>query len=476
MADGGASMRWVRAGQSVAIGGVVGYGLQATIPACRDLAGDSFETWSYPALFAIAAALCLGRAATVRAERAAWAVLAAGLLTTAAGDVWWNLAIGDAQPPSFTAADALWFAFYPASLAGLALLARARVRGATACLALDGLIGALGLAAIGAAVAFGAVLSERALYPSDFLVDAIDFLCDLALLGAAVAVVALTGWRPGRAIGLVAGALVLSAVVDGFSLWQGATGADVQSTGVETLLPAAAVMIAFAAWQPRSQPIEARTEGWRSVAPPAAFACAALALLAISVVAPLNALALATSVATLAVAIARMALALSQQMRLLATSRGEALTDALTGLANRRRLMRDLDERAALASDEAPAALLLFDLDGFKQYNDWHGHPAGDALLCRLGLRLAAAVAGAGRAYRLGGDEYCVLVEGGELDAQRVRGASLEALAEASDGFELASSCGLVTMPADAGSAVAVLRLADERLYAQKARRRRVSA
>ena len=59
--------------------------------------------------------------------------------------------------------------------------------------------------------------------------------------------------------------------------------------------------------------------------------------------------------------------------------------------------------------DPAPHVLLLFDLDGFKNYNDSYGHPAGDALLTRLGSALAAATAADGSAYRVGGDEFCVL-------------------------------------------------------------------
>ena len=55
--------------------------------------------------------------------------------------------------------------------------------------------------------------------------------------------------------------------------------------------------------------------------------------------------------------------------------------------------------------------LALFDLDGFKHYNDTFGHPAGDALLERLGGNLARLVAGRGRAYRMGGDEFCALFE-----------------------------------------------------------------
>src|SRR3954453_16246851 len=409
-------MRIVRIAQAAAVGGVVGYGLQATIPFCRSLAGDSFETWSYPALFVIAAALCFARG------RAAWIGFGVALLATGAGDVYWNLAIGDAVPPAFTPADALWIAFYPACLVGLALLARARVREMRAGLALDGLIGALCLTAVGAALVFGGILSEKALYPDDFLIDGVMFFGDLVLLGATVAVLAVTSWRPGRALAMVAVALLMSAVVDGFSIWQGAIGSEVKLTGIETLLPAAAVLISFAAWQAVPRSAAAAAEGWRVVALPAVFGVVALALLVVDLVHPLNSLALTLAVATLAAVIVRMGLALRQHMILLDASRIDALTDSLTGLANRRRLSAALEQTAAEATDESPYALMMFDLDGFKQYNDWHGHPAGDALLRRLGQRLGASVQ-PGRAYRMGGDEFCVIAAGDELNARRVRAA-----------------------------------------------------
>jgi diguanylate cyclase (GGDEF)-like protein len=465
--------RAARVAQAVAVAGVIAYAVQGSIPVGKREVGDFFEIWGYPLLFALPAALCLARAVALRAERAAWALLGIGLLAWAAGEVYWNVAIGDAAPPPFTPADALWLAFYPCCLAGMALLVRARVRRLHGGLALDGLIGALGLAAVGAALVFGAVLESRSLYPEDFPTDVATFFGDLVLLGATIAVLALTGWRPGRALALVGTGLALSAVVDGFFLWQGITGFPLETTAVAALWPAAAVLVGVAAWQPPAAVIVAHVEGWRSVALPSAFAVAALGLVALNVAAPINALALGLAVATLAAVIARMALTVAQHVRLLAASRHEALTDALTGLGNRRKLMVELDAEVALATPAEPRGLLLFDLDGFKQFNDWHGHPAGDALLRRLGGRLAQTVDGYGRAYRLGGDEFCVILRGSELDTRRVRSACLGALADSTDGFEVASSCGLVMFPDDGTTAAGVLQVADERLYAQKARRRR---
>ena len=71
-------------------------------------------------------------------------------------------------------------------------------------------------------------------------------------------------------------------------------------------------------------------------------------------------------------------------------SRIEALTDALTGLGNRRALMDDLARSPRGSPPPRPRALVLFDLDGFKRYNDTFGHPAGDVLLARLGGSLGA--------------------------------------------------------------------------------------
>ena len=96
---------------------------------------------------------------------------------------------------------------------------------------------------------------------------------------------------------------------------------------------------------------------------------------------------------------------------MLRASREEAHTDPLTGLGNRRALTRDLARRGGGAPRaEAPLVLVLFDLDGFKHYNDTFGHPAGDALLVRLGVSLRRCLGADGRAFRMGGDEFCALI------------------------------------------------------------------
>jgi len=163
--------------------------------------------------------------------------------------------------------------------------------------------------------------------------------------------------------------------------------------------------------------------------------------------------------------------AVSENERLLAASRQEAGTDALTGLSNRRALMRDLNA-AVTGSDPSQAWMLaLFDLDGFKHYNDTFGHPAGDALLVRVSERLRAAVAGHGTAYRMGGDEFCVLAQTDGAHVEELAQRAADGLSERGEAFAISSSYGIARIPVDATSAEAALQTADTRMYKRKAGR-----
>ena len=155
---------------------------------------------------------------------------------------------------------------------------------------------------------------------------------------------------------------------------------------------------------------------------------------------------------------------------LLAASRAEARTDALTGLGNRRRLTEDLTR--AIEHDDQQFLFALFDLDGFKAYNDSYGHPAGDALLQKMATNLAAVVSSEGTTYRLGGDEFCILVPVEATGGEPIAAASA-ALSEQGTGFAVRSSWGAVFVPDEVDDAVEALSLADRRMYVQKSRRPR---
>jgi diguanylate cyclase (GGDEF)-like protein len=168
---------------------------------------------------------------------------------------------------------------------------------------------------------------------------------------------------------------------------------------------------------------------------------------------------------------------LAENAKLLSTSRSEALTDVLTGLGNRRALMARLTTAASAAGADAGSrwALVLLDLDGFKSYNDDFGHPAGDALLARLGGRLHETTAGIGTAYRMGGDEFCVLAELVDGDGDAIARLAATALSESGQGFAISSSYGLALLAAEASTPEEALGLADRRMYQQKGSRRAVT-
>jgi diguanylate cyclase (GGDEF)-like protein len=170
--------------------------------------------------------------------------------------------------------------------------------------------------------------------------------------------------------------------------------------------------------------------------------------------------------------IARAAVSFQENLRIFAGVRHQAETDSLTGLGNRRKLLADLNREIKLASVESPRVLVIFDLDGFKRYNDTYGHPAGDTLLMRLGANLGRVIHAYGKAYRLGGDEFCVLVVTGASSAKTIIGLSAAALSEQGEGFAVRASHGAVILPHEARDATLALRIADQRMYAQKEDRR----
>ena len=148
----------------------------------------------------------------------------------------------------------------------------------------------------------------------------------------------------------------------------------------------------------------------------------------------------------------------------------QATHDALTGLPNRRQLQRDL--AAACAPGANATTFALFDLDGFKAYNDTFGHPAGDALLTRLGVRLAQALEGLGSAHRIGGDEFSVLIDGSGNASDKTLLAAREALSETGKSFRIDASQGAAHLPAESDDPAEALLLVDERMYAAKHRGR----
>jgi diguanylate cyclase (GGDEF)-like protein len=428
-----------------------------------------YDVYLFMAVMALAAIICLARAAAVREGRSAWLVIGIGIASSTTGDLVFNFAwphVTDVPYPSI--ADAFYLGFYPATYVALVLLARKLLGKTDPGVWLDGVIVGLTLAAIVAAVIFPAVV-EATNGPAATVATTLAYpLGDLVLLFVVAAIFTMTGLRPGRSLALIGLGLLLWAVADSVYASLASSGTYREGTLLDSMWPAGVLLVACAAWQPVGAIRRRRAETLPVFAVSAAFTVVALGLVILDHYIRLTPLALWLASAAVVVGVVRTAITFIGKLRALQHAEAEALTDGLTGIGNRRLLMLDL-ERALERGDNAPPATLAFyDLDGFKHYNDLFGHAAGDALLARLGRRLTASVAGHGHAYRLGGDEFCLLVdrEMGDGDLLLEEGAA--ALSEIGNGFDVRNSTGHVTMPVEAASPEQALQIADERMYVDK--------
>ena len=421
-----------------------------------------YETWIYEGLELLAAFGCLARSVLVRAERPAWFFIGCALLATTIGDVLFDFWYGG-NPPFPSAADVAYLLFYPLLYVGIVLLLRRRVS-ISATLWLDGLVAATAAAALGASVLVEVVVNSTHGSRLVVLTNMAYPIGDVLLLALLVFVFSVTRWRPGRAWALIAAGLILNTVGDGLYLYQTAVGTYQEGTYLDLVWPLSLVLIALAAWQRPGRVPRVQLQQRALLGTPIVCGLTATGVLVAASQRPESAITLVLASATIALVLARTALSLWENTQLLETSRREALTDSLTGLANRRKLLTDLEAEIEAALEGEPRLLVLFDLNGFKSYNDTFGHPAGDALLSRLAAKLAAAVAPAGEAYRMGGDEFCVLLPTGDPDLSRVAAA----LSESGEGFNVTGAYGSAVIPADATTVSTALSVADERLYAHK--------
>lgn len=165
--------------------------------------------------------------------------------------------------------------------------------------------------------------------------------------------------------------------------------------------------------------------------------------------------------------------------RLLAALHGQANTDARTGLANSRAF--DLALEAALHSsgDHESLSVLMIDIDHFKDFNDRHGHPAGDEALRAFGNTLRSCMRQGDVAARYGGEEFAVYLP--DIDhasaltiAERIRERTESTIVSLAPGLtdRVTISIGVATSPDQGRDRVTLLRLADQALYVAKARGR----
>jgi diguanylate cyclase len=413
-----------------------------------------------------ASALCLLRAVLVAADRVAWAALGIGLVGWAYFA--WRWALAGLPVDELSAAIHISpLPFYACGLICVALLLRARIAGPVPRgLAFDGLIGLLAAGAAGVAA-----VGPR-LHTGGGLAGAVTLayvLADVALLGMLLVVATATGFH-GKVWWALSAGYGLVLATDGL-FWLSASLGSLRISGLEGLGWSTGVVVAaLAAWTRPVTVRQLRLRAWAVLAVPTLSTAVALGvLLAAGYTSPHPAAAVLAT-AAIALAATRAALALNKSF-LVVTSHHDAATDELTGLANRRRLLARLD---AASAGGQPHALVLLDLNRFKEINDTLGHPVGDELLRRLGPRLAGTARPGETAARLGGDEFAVLVPGVDTEAAALRAARrvLAGLLGAFviDGLTLfvTASAGVALAPRHGGDGPTLLRCADVAMYQAK--------
>jgi diguanylate cyclase (GGDEF)-like protein len=365
-------------------------------------------------------AACVASVIVVRRYRPAWLLVAAGLACAALVAL-----LEGAMDAEAAAAAGL-------VTAGLAWLVTRQHADVTRLSWLDAAMGASSSAAVALALGADAATAVAA--------------------GGVLGVISLSRWRPQRALVVALGGLAV--------LGMGSLPA-----------PAAAVLLGLAAWMP------ARRRGPGPEFSPVvltailAYATTALGLLTVGQFTELSDVVIALAIVTVLTGMARAGLTVVERLR---ESRHQALTDDLTGLGNRRYLVDRLEAAVdACEQSGTELALLLVDLDGFKELNDTLGHHAGDQVLRQIGPRLSTLLRDEDTLARLGGDEFAVVLSPGDESAASAAGLRLRSALERS--FEVGgirvhidASVGIAIYPHHSRHSLGLLQRADVAMYEAK--------
>jgi diguanylate cyclase (GGDEF)-like protein len=433
----------------------------------------STDNWLDDAIIGASSLLCLWRA-TIWEDRRAWAAIGIALGIYFLGETYWNGFLANvANPPYPSWADAGYLGYYPPLYVGVMLLIRSRAPHFTVSAWLDGLLGALALASVAASVLFDPLVASTHGSAAKVATNLAYPTFDLLLLALVAGGFVLMGRRAGKTWLLLGLGLLIAGVGDSVYLYQVARGTYLEGSWITATWPTSTAIIALAAWtrNPRIARSSQRDDhSWTPHLLSGLFALMTLGVLVVDALQGIPAVAHVLVILAIIVLFARLFLA-GRDRTLLAQSIVEARTDELTGLPNRRRLYEATDQ-ALTASHQL--ALLLLDLDRFKELNDTLGHNAGDELLRQVAARLGSALPAHGLLARIGGDEFVVLL--GDAPEESTALSTAHAMQRAlEDPFQLEGL--LIPVRASIGIALAsdhaqtrseLLRCADVAMYRAK--------
>lgn len=458
--------------------------LFTTVPGIR--AALRFSWWMDGLLQNVAlesaALLCLARVPRSAPDRVARRIVAIGLVLNGVANTS-SLFVGSLDPAVPAPADAFrLLGFYPCLFVALLLLVHSRTQAIPLHSGMDGVLVGLGTVTVAAAVALPSLMAVLQASVTASVTDLAFPILDLILMAFLLSTASALCWRPPPGLWLLGGALTIMAVADTAHLVQ-MTENNHQSGGyVDAASVVAVTAIAIAlGWRKPARPAVTQS-AWLPLAGPVSGAAAAVVVLTAGNFRPLTPAAVGLAVITLGTTLCRLTVAFVHANR---AGKHAALAqiDDLTLLLNRRGfyertagLLPGGQRRGGLDSS---CALLLLDLDHFKDVNDSLGHAVGDQLLQVVATRLSAPLREQDTLVRLGGDEFAVLLpEVGVADEALAVASTLSAALD--QGVELDGLCiqtgasiGIALCPQHGRDIGSLLRRADIAMYRAKRTRAR---
>lgn len=418
----------------------------------------------------LGAVLLVARVFVPGPARLCWGLVAAGMVVYVGSFLLYAVPTEAAHETSYL----LGLAVYPLYVGAIVLLLREGSATFHASTALDGLVAGLGVASL-ATLVFGPAMSDTSLSFGTTLSLLGYAAGDILILSILLGALAALGWPWLSGWGLLVAGFAVMTVTDVYYVLFPAVGTLDNIPLVTICWPVASLLIARAGWSAPApaRPVKGST---RLLVVPGLVTFFALVVLMGDIGLQVPAISQGLAATAVVAVFVRTALTFHEVSEL-AVTRRLVVTDELTGLHNRRELYHRLDEQIASLSGEGTLALLLLDLDRFKEVNDALGHAVGDDLLCQIGARLvnelSDVVGPRGVVARLGGDEFAVLLDGASQVTAESAAGHIETILKQPfplDGVTLhvAASTGIAMAPAHATDRTSLMRCADVAMYDAK--------
>jgi diguanylate cyclase len=437
-----------------------------------------WDGWIGNLAMVVPIAACFVRALRGGLRRAAASWLGAGMICWAAGNAiylgWTQFQV---NPPAPGPSDFAYFGFYVCVVGAMVSLSRHDIGAVPKSLWLDGALGAVGAATVLAA-ALNSVLVRPAGNLGHVVVNAGYTVGDLVLVAMICGLLATRGTRGGSLLVWMAAGIAVFCVADSAYALQVSAHSFTVGAVLSGLWMTGITILALAMWRPDHPRTSDSSRSTTVLAVPMLATAAAVVVLVISSFNSMSVIVVGLAATTLLLAVVRTFVSF-RQVRELVVTRQLAFSDDLTGLANRRYLFEHGELQLQAKHDGDRLALMMIDLDNFKDVNDALGHSAGDELLRETSRRLAAYIRDPDMLVRLGGDEFALLItlEASD-DAMETATRILDRISRAflNDGasMRISASIGVAEVDGATVGIAELLRRADLAMYAAKSSSSRV--